>query len=241
MALTGFDLCRAAMAVDGTTAPEQSVLLALAVMADGTAQCWPGVTGRLGLVGKTKLGERTIRRALQGLAKAGHITIKEVSGKGNLYTVHPCRCGTPASEAPCHSGTPATQAVTPAAVAPNLPRTTITKKASPSPSRAGAAHLPDDWAPIRFADNTVAREVIDRRGREWGRAALESFKNHWRSANGPNSRKRDWQAAWANWTIEQDRRDGRRNGMAGHRGGSVSGHGRTVDAALAFIADGQPH
>jgi hypothetical protein len=48
-----------------------------------------------------------------------------------------------------------------------------------------------------------------------GSPSLESFRNHWRSANGPNARKRDWQAAWANWIIEQDNRDGRRTNTLG--------------------------
>lgn len=129
---TGFDLCRAALAATDTTAPEQAVLMVLAIMADKDAQCWPGVTGANGLTAKTKLGERTIRRALHGLRDKGHVTIKEVLGKGNLYTVHPCRCGTSAAKAPCQNGTPAAVAVTPAAVAPKPPVTTISVQATPS-------------------------------------------------------------------------------------------------------------
>lgn len=127
---------------------------------------------------------------------------------------------------------------------------TVRNQASPEASpptkaRAGklkAAHvrLPDDWKPIRFADATVAREVIDRRGIEWGRAALESFRN-W-AANADDKagigRKLNWQAAWANWVIEQDRRDGR-NG-SGNRQHSVqpSGIGRTAEAALDVFGPG---
>jgi hypothetical protein len=87
-----------------------------------------------------------------------------------------------------------------------------TQKATPSSSRTKreptGTRLPDDWRPIKFGPDTIAREIIDRRGIDWGRRALESFRNHWHAANGPNARKRDWQAAWANWVIEQDRRDG---------------------------------
>ncbi|MHA0335810.1 hypothetical protein [Sphingomonas aquatilis] len=117
-------------------------------------------------------------------------------------------------------------------------------KASPRAKRAGGhgSHLPDDWQPSRFSDGTVAREIIDRRGSDWARRVFESFRNHWRSANGPTARKRDWQAAWANWVIEQDKRDGRHTDSMARNGGAGSQpRGRTIDAALAFIADGQPH
>lgn len=107
--------------------------------------------------------------------------------------------------------------------------------------RAGgqACRLPDDWQPIRFADETVAREIVDRRGGDWSRRALESFRNHWRSANGPTAKKRDWQATWNNWIIEQDRRDGTpaRNGAQR----SASGLGTTVDAAFLAMQDAGYH
>lgn len=97
--------------------------------------------------------------------------------------------------------------------------------AKPKPARAVTvgALLSTDWVPERIADGTVAREVADRRGREWYRAALESFKNHWASKSGKDARKRDWQATWRNWIIEQDRRDGGKDGKAGRRGGPEFG------------------
>jgi hypothetical protein len=120
--------------------------------------------------------------------------------------------------------------------------------ASPRAKRAGGqgTRLPDDWQPSRFSDGTVAREVIDRRGVEWARRVNESFRNHWRSANGPTARKRDWQAAWANWVIEQDNRDGQRNGthgMAGNRGGGPQ-PARIMSAGAGFLSGpggGSPH
>jgi len=71
--LTGFDLCRAAMNVEGISAPEQSVLNVLAIMANDEARCWPGINGPTGLTGKTKLSERSVQRAVQALKDAGHI------------------------------------------------------------------------------------------------------------------------------------------------------------------------
>lgn len=84
-------------------------------------------------------------------------------------------------------------------------------EANASPrGRAQGARLPDEWEPKTLTSDTVSGKIVAARGHDWAARALESFKNHWRSANGPNARKRDWQAAWANWIIEQDNRDGRR-------------------------------
>jgi uncharacterized protein YdaU (DUF1376 family) len=89
--------------------------------------------------------------------------------------------------------------------------------------RTVGARLPDDWEPKVLGAGTVAGQIIAARGHEWATRALESFRNHWRSANGPNARKRDWQAAWANWVIEQDNRDGRRNCSGGASSGRMGG------------------
>lgn len=101
-----------------------------------------------------------------------------------------------------------------------------------------AIRLPAEWRPAKCNDGTIARQIIDHRGQDWAKRALESFQNHWHAANGPNARKRDWQAAWGNWVIEQDRRDGnngQRNGN--HRNGqSATGFGPTIDAAARFAA-----
>jgi len=87
--ITGFDLCRAAMSVVGISAPEQSVLNVLAILANDAAQCWPGINGPAGLVGKTKLSARAVQRAVKSLTAAGHLTRIVRPGKGVLYVVHP--------------------------------------------------------------------------------------------------------------------------------------------------------
>jgi uncharacterized protein YdaU (DUF1376 family) len=96
--------------------------------------------------------------------------------------------------------------------------------------------LPDDWEPRTLGSDTIAGQIIAARGHAWAARALESFRNHWRSANGPNARKRDWQAAWANWVIEQDNRDGRRNGpntLGRHQ--PADGLSNTARAALQIF------
>lgn len=106
-----------------------------------------------------------------------------------------------------------------------------------SPRGRVAGHrLPDGWEPRTLGQDTIAGQIITARGHSWAARSLESFKNHWRSANGPNARKRDWQAAWANWIIEQDNRDGRRNATNGMgRNQPSDGLSPTTRAALAVF------
>lgn len=97
--------------------------------------------------------------------------------------------------------------------------------------RAAGQRLDDNWEPRTLSSDTISGQIVASRGHDWAARALESFRNHWRSANGPNARKRDWQAAWANWIIEQDNRDGRRS----NSGAGESGRDRNLAAAeLAF-------
>jgi len=130
-------------------------------------------------------------------------------------------------------------------VDPNPPEPSSSEASPPSSARAAAPkvkpfRMPADWKPVRFADDSVAREIVDRRGRDWARAALESFRSWAANADDKNGvgRKLNWQQAWAKWIIEQDNRDGRsgNNRVAGNNGGSRSGHGRTVDAAERVLA-----
>lgn len=124
-------------------------------------------------------------------------------------------------------------------------------KASPSPrkrARGGARddryhRLPADWRPSRFADESMAREIVDRRGRDWARAALESFRLWAANADDKNGigRKIDWQAAWTSWIIRQDKQDGNRNEVRRDRG-SDARPGDGFAAALRHAAgDHAPH
>lgn len=224
---------------------EKLVLLALADCANDEGQCWPSMAT---LAAKCSKSDRTVQAAIKALVAAGHLTRNEVRGKGCSYAVHP----TPEASSPpkpLHpeaASPPKRTTLTPEAASDKPSRTIIPKKASPSRERASATRpfrLPADWKPVRFADDTAAREVIDRRGREWGRAALESFRAWAANAEDKSGkgRKLDWQAAWVGWVIRQDKDDGRRNGtdsMAGHGrgGGSATGLGRTGDALARFAA-----
>jgi hypothetical protein len=218
---------------------EKIIALALADWCDDEGCCWPSVAQ---IARKASKSERTVQGVLASLEGKNILKRDQRPGKGCLYTL------TPAAAAPRKDSTPAKSAPaqplrkTPAAAAPNTSRPVISQKASPS-SRARTKtdrfRMPDDWKPVRFSDDTVAREVIDRRGREWGRAALERFRNWAANADDRVGRKADWQKAWANWVIEQDERNGNRQSQRNGQGGSTSGMGRTVDAALDFVREAE--
>lgn len=65
---------------------EKIVLLALADCANDEGHCWPGMRS---LVKKCSKTDRTIQTAIKALVDAGHLTRREVLGKGCNYTVHP--------------------------------------------------------------------------------------------------------------------------------------------------------
>ena len=249
-ALTGFDLCRAALAVEGVTAPEQSVLTTLAIMANADAQCWPGIAG---LVARTKLSERTVQRAVQGLKDAGHLNWVDKPGRGRIYIVHPRHSDTPAEATPVtltprqpdtrQSDTPVTVTPTPVTVTPKLPRTTITnsREARARSSELGFHRMPDDWQPDHLPDITEAKVS------KWPPGKLDdellAFKGWAENAENKDGkgRKRNWQMAWINWLNRADNDWKPRNGTAQRNGASQSGHGRSVDAGFGFIEDGGHH
>lgn len=65
---------------------QKIVLLALADSANDEGHCWPGMKS---LVAKTSKSERTIQGVIKELVDAGHLTRREVPGKGCNYSVHP--------------------------------------------------------------------------------------------------------------------------------------------------------
>lgn len=227
--LTGFDLLRAALAVTEISAPEQSVLMVLAIMADrDDATCFPPVTGPTGLTAKTKLSERAVQRAIQSLVALGHISRRQLR-HGCIYTVHPRAPSTPATvtgdtvtgvSPTGDTVAPATRAARGATVAPKQPRTTISPDADasvePAPApKQRARQLPGDWEPEPFPDSSdLAAQVA-----AWRPGMLErelsKFRDHWR---GNGERKVDWQATWRNWVRRADGDGfGRRGGQHGSR------------------------
>lgn len=76
---------------------QKIVLLALADCANDEGGCWPSMAT---LAKKCSKGERTVQGVIKQLVEAGHLSRKEIPGKGCQYTVHPRRDCTPAETAP---------------------------------------------------------------------------------------------------------------------------------------------
>lgn len=255
----GFDLCRAAMAVTGISAPEQSVLLTLAVMANVDARCWPGINGPAGLTGKTKLSERTVQRAVQGLKDAGHINWVDIPGRGRTYVVHPRHSDTSAEPAPVtvtprqtdtrHSDTPVTVTPTPVTVTPKQPRTTNTSPVASQPTRSRARKAPafvppsdipeSEWEGFEEMRNRIGKPMTPR-ARDLAIARLRQLAEDGYPPGDVlnHSILNNYQGLFA----PRDDRNGQRNGTGQLRnGGSASGYGVTVDAFADFVREASAH
>ncbi|KPH66887.1 hypothetical protein ADT71_03795 [Novosphingobium sp. ST904] len=76
---------------------QKIVLLALADTANDEGHCWPSMAS---LARKCSKGQRTVQGVIKTLVAAGHVTRREVAGRGCEYWVHPVKEGTPAKAAP---------------------------------------------------------------------------------------------------------------------------------------------
>jgi hypothetical protein len=104
---------RAVLDIDTLNPTAKFVLIVLCLRAGSDGRAWPSVAT---IVADTGHGERSVRRALGQLHKAGHIDVVHREGRSSLISVNPCHSGrgTPATLAPtparndvnpCHSGT----------------------------------------------------------------------------------------------------------------------------------------
>lgn len=76
---------------------EKIVLLALADCANDEGHCWPSMKT---LSEKCSKSDRTVQAAISSLCAKGHLTRREVLGKGCNYTVHPRSHCTPEAASP---------------------------------------------------------------------------------------------------------------------------------------------
>lgn len=229
---------------------EKLVLLALADCANDEGLCWPSMAT---LARKCSKSDRTVQASIKRLVASGHMSRSEVPGKGCRYIIHPTTeaASPPKRLRPEVPSPPKGTTLTPEAASDKPSRTINPQEASPPSVRRKREtkpkphRLPEDWKPTRFAEDTVAREIVDRRGQEWARGALEQFRNWAANADHKPGKglKLNWQLAFANWIIEQDNRDGNRNDLRrDHRPATATGDGfgAAIRAARDRQADQRP-
>lgn len=151
---------------------DKLVLLALADCANDEGHCWPSVAS---LVRKCSKSERTIQGSIKRLVEWGHITRREVVGKGCNYTVHPNRSRiTPAENAPRDNCAPQRTTQTPAAAA-DKPSRTINTEAKASCDRV-LAYWKSTAVPAGYPDvevmNPSRKQRLLARLKEVGEAKL---------------------------------------------------------------------
>lgn len=139
---------------------DKMVLLALADAANDEGVTWLAVCsrkeGKLDLLKKTSLSERTIQASIKRLCEAGHLSRCEKPGRGVIYTV------TPANTAPPQPLRPANEAPTPATTA-GKPSVTIIPVSNET---VGARQkrvqtfrfVPESWMPSPKHGETAASE-----------------------------------------------------------------------------------
>jgi hypothetical protein len=214
--ITGFDLCRAAMSAPGVTAPERSVLMVLAIMANGEAKCWPPINDSedgAGLTTRCVLSERAVQRAIQQLVRLGHISRRQLR-HGVIYTVHPAASLTPVTETgvsetgASETGDTAagdSKALRPATVAPKLPKTTIPPKVAGKHDAAGTL-VPLDFTPIVKPDSITGKAMA-----AWPPGLEAEQVEHFIDRHTTQGTKSlDWQASWRTWVKNWKSFNGKR-------------------------------
>jgi hypothetical protein len=168
---------------------EKIVLLALADCANDEGHCWPGMKS---LVAKCSKTDRTIQGAIQSLCDKGHLTRREVAGKGCNYTVHPRTEFAPEDTSP-----PKGTTRTPEAVSGKPSRTP--KSEAKASSSVGKHLIPTDWKAPPVSELPPRSRAC---AEQWTDASYqteaEGFLLYWRSER---KMKADWRDTWANRVI----------------------------------------
>lgn len=152
---------------------DKIVLLALADCANDEGHCWPSVAS---LVRKCSKSERTIQGSIKRLVDEGHLTRREVPGKGCNYTVHPHKKRIPAPEEAAGRSDCGAQGTTgtPAAAA-DKPSRTINSEAKASSQRVidryNQAAKKCKWPLVRVLDAS-RRQTLRLRLKDPGEDAL---------------------------------------------------------------------
>lgn len=186
---------------------QKIVLLALADSANDEGHCWPSMRS---LVGKCSKGERTVQGVIKELVDAGHLTRREVPGKGCNYTVHPrTDCAPQPSRPATNGGTPPQDLRdTPAEAAdkPSMNRKEPSLVKSPASGDAPLTieEVVEDWNEMAASTGLpLVRKITARRRKafkvrlreypdiaDWRRAFLHIRNTPWMHGNND----RDWRA-----------------------------------------------
>lgn len=169
---------------------EKIVLLALADCANDEGHCWPSMRS---LTTKCSKSDRTIQYAIKRLVEEGHLTRREVPGKGCNYTVHPRNSCTPEEIAPPKGTTQTPEA------ASDKPSRTVNTEAKASSERVreafneGAKRYPSGVSQAGEFDAS-RRQMMRLRLKENGEAKLMEavrifFATPWLRGEGRDGRK----------------------------------------------------
>lgn len=216
------------------------VLLALAdfVGKDGN-QCWPRIKT---LAAKTGLNEKTVRLALDDLAKRKLISRQAqfLDGtqyrRSDLFTLNLSAAAHP-GEAPAYPGdTPASPGNTPDDIRASRPvhpgntpapiEPVLNRNVEPKKERG--TRLPLDWQPT--SDNLAYAKKHGLGGEEL-RDEIESFRCYWHGVPGSRGMKLDWDKTWINSVLRWKGRN--RNRRPTQRNGHDNIAGAFVDALIA--------
>lgn len=144
---------------------EKLVLLALADWSNDEGACWPSIAK---LASKTNASDRTIQRAIGALCAGGHLTRREIPGKGCFYSVHPRHSVTPEDLSPVTPVTP-----TPDTVSPNTSVTTTSSEAKAPSENVRPASFDQFWeAYPHKVGKLKARSAFDTRRKASGEKRL---------------------------------------------------------------------
>jgi len=176
---------------------QKIVLLALADCANDEGHCWPSMRT---LASKCSKGERTVQGVIVKLVEAGHLTRREVPGKGCNYTVHPRNDSAPAEAAPRREVQKPPQGLrdTPAEAA-DKPSKNHNKPSTARKRDGGKTVIPENWeAPPVASLPPQARACAEKWTAASYRTHAEAFHSYWRSER---KMKADWTLTWANRII----------------------------------------
>jgi hypothetical protein len=168
---------------------QKIVLLALADSANDEGHCWPSMRS---LARKCSRGERTVQGVIKQLVDAGHLTRREVPGKGCNYSVHPRKDCAPAATAP----TPATVAGHPRS---GCGQTIKEPSKNRKSGRDERANRPDD------VSEEVWRDFNRQRKKLFTATALKGFVREAEKAGWPledafaHATLRGWESFNADW------------------------------------------